>query len=72
MSIKFTVVVTRDLEDGGFNATVPALPGCRTFGETQHQAYQNALEAIDAYLGSLQAEGDPIPEEVGSRIVEIQ
>lgn len=69
--MKFTVVVTEDLEDGGFNAVVPALPGCRTFGETKQEAYKNSLEAIDAYLESLAHEGDPIPHEVGSRIVEI-
>lgn len=69
--MKFTVVITKDLEDGGFNAVVPALPGCRTFGETKKQAYENSLEAIDAYLESINHEGDPIPHEVDSRIVEI-
>lgn len=69
--MKFTVVITEDIEDGGFNAVVPALPGCRTFGETKKEAYRNSLEAIDAYLGSLEDEGDPIPHEVESRIVEI-
>jgi predicted RNase H-like HicB family nuclease len=71
MRLEFTVVLTKDLEDGGFNAVVPALPGCRTFGETKAEAYANALEAIAAYLGSLEAEGDPIPQEVGSRVVGI-
>ena len=69
--VKFTVVITEDLEDGGFNAVVPALPGCRTFGETKREAYENSIEAINAYLGSLEHEGDPIPHEVDSRIVEI-
>jgi len=71
MRLKFTVVLTRDFEDGGFNAEVPALAGCRTFGETKAEAYANAREAIAAYLGSLEAEGDTIPQEVGSRVVEI-
>lgn len=65
--MKFTIVVTKDPEDSGYNATVPALPGCHTFGETIDEAYKNALEAIDAYLDSLTREGDPVPVEVGSR-----
>lgn len=69
--MKFTVVLTEDLEDGGYNATVPALPGCRSFGETKREAYRNCLEAMDAYLESLEREGDPIPREVDRRTVEI-
>lgn len=64
----FTVVITEDQEDGGYNATVPALPGCHTFGETIDQTCENVLEAILAYLKSLENEGDPIPVEVDSRL----
>jgi predicted RNase H-like HicB family nuclease len=46
----FTVVVTRDEAEAVFNATVPALPGCHTWGETEAEAYANASEAIKAYL----------------------
>lgn len=67
--MKFTVVVTKDPEDTGYNVTVPALPGCHTFGETIDEAYENALEAIAAYVDSLEREGDPIPMEVASREV---
>lgn len=70
--MKFTIIITEDLEDGGFNVVVPALPGCRTFGETKREAYSNSLEAIVAYLESLDRDGDPVPHEVESRIVEIQ
>lgn len=62
--MRFTVVVTRDPEEWGYNAVVPALPGCRTFGETKDEANAHALDAIEAYLGSLGKEGDPIPLEV--------
>jgi len=65
--MKFTVVITKDPEDSGYNASVPALPGCYTFGETPDEAYENSIEAIGAYLDSLEKEGDPIPVEVESR-----
>lgn len=68
---RFTVVLTRD-EDGGFDASVSALPGCHTWGRTRKEAMKNAAEAIESYVGSLTRDGDPIPEEVGSNIVEIR
>lgn len=70
--MKFTVVITKDLEDGGFNASVPALPGCRSFGESKQEAYENCLEAMEAYLESLDREGDPIPREVDRRTVDLR
>ncbi|MCJ7821830.1 MAG: type II toxin-antitoxin system HicB family antitoxin [Armatimonadetes bacterium] len=37
-------------EDGGYTATVPALPGCISEGETIEQAMDNIREAIELYL----------------------
>ena len=36
--------------DGGYTATVPALPGCISEGETIDQAMDNIREAIELYL----------------------
>jgi predicted RNase H-like HicB family nuclease len=69
--MKFTVVVTRDEEEPVFNATVPALPGCHTWGETEEEAYRNAEEAIQAYLEALAQEKEPVPCEVSKREVEV-
>ena len=69
--MKYTIVLTKDGEDGGYKASVPALPGCHTWGDTKRDAYKQALEAIEAYLGSLKKEGDPIPQEAGSKIVTV-
>jgi len=49
--------------EGGFTVTVPALPGCVTWGEDYEQALAMAQEAIEAYLEVLVDEGKPIPEE---------
>lgn len=70
--MKFTVVLTKDPEDSGYNAMVPALPGCRTFGKTTEKAFENAVEAITSYLDSLVREGDPIPVEVETREVAVR
>ena len=46
---------------GGYVATVPALPGCASQGETRDEALAMIREAIELYLESLEAHGDPIP-----------
>jgi antitoxin HicB len=49
--------------EGGYVASVPALPGCHTQGETLEKAELNIVEAISLYLESLSAHGEPAPEE---------
>ncbi|MCF6285093.1 MAG: type II toxin-antitoxin system HicB family antitoxin [Candidatus Hydrogenedentes bacterium] len=49
--------------EDGFTVTVPALPGCVTWGEDYGQALLMAQEAIEGYLQILADEGRPIPEE---------
>lgn len=41
---------------GGYTVTVPALPGCVTYGETLEKARDMAREAIDLYVEDLAAE----------------
>jgi antitoxin HicB len=62
-SRRFTVLLTPELEDGGYSVAVPALPGCHTQGETLDEALANAREAIRLYLDDVTAAGEPIPEE---------
>ena len=47
--------------EGGYVASVPALPGCHTQGDTIEEAGQNIKEAIALYLESLAAHGESIP-----------
>jgi len=60
---RYTILLTPDLEDGGYTVRVPALPGCNTQGDTQEEAIANAREAIAAYIADLEANGEPVPEE---------
>jgi predicted RNase H-like HicB family nuclease len=59
----YTVLLTPDLEDGGYTVTVPVLPGCITEGDTEEAALANAREAIECHVQGLAADGEPIPEE---------
>ena len=43
-------IVLEPSDDGGYTATVPALPGCISEGETIEQAMDNIREAIELYL----------------------
>jgi antitoxin HicB len=51
----------RKEEEYGFTVTVPALPGCVSFGETLEEAEEMAKEAIELYIESLQAHGEEAP-----------
>lgn len=48
--------------EGGFTVTVPALPGCITYGEDIDEAINMAKEAIELYIEALQERGEPIPD----------
>ena len=47
---------------GGYTVTVPALPGCVTYGKTIEDARKMAREAIELYLEDLAVEGEAVPE----------
>lgn len=49
-------------EDGGYVATVPALPGCVTQGETREEALAMARDAAAGYIASLRKHGETIPQ----------
>ena len=61
-ALAYTVFYEQAAE-GGYVASVPALPGCHTQGETLEEAERNVKEAITLYLESLADHGEAIPEE---------
>lgn len=46
----FRVVLTPDLEEGGYSVEVPELPGCFTQGNSVPEAREMAREAIQLFL----------------------
>ncbi|HEX9464585.1 MAG TPA: type II toxin-antitoxin system HicB family antitoxin [Alphaproteobacteria bacterium] len=51
--------------DGGYVATVPALPGCVSQGDTRAEALANIREAIELYVEDCRDAGDPVPSPLG-------
>ena len=70
-NIRFRVLIEQD-EDGVFVAEVPTLPGCVSQGHSRKEALVNAQEAIELYLESLDAHGDPIPPPITEEIIEVE
>jgi len=59
-------VLLRPEPEGGFTVTVPALPGCITYGKDLDEARTMVREAIEAYLESLQKHSEPIPDDTNT------
>ena len=62
--MRYTVVLEREA-DGGYVATVPALPGCVSQGDTRDEVVRNIREAADLYTEDCIASCDPVPTEAG-------
>ncbi|TAK33043.1 MAG: type II toxin-antitoxin system HicB family antitoxin [Chloroflexota bacterium] len=60
---RYTILLTPDLEEGGYVVDVPALPGCHTQADTLEDAIANAREAIAVWIRSAEKHGEEIPEE---------
>ena len=51
--------------EGGFTVTVPALPGCITYGEDVEATLEMAKGAIELYIEELKENGEPISDDKG-------
>jgi antitoxin HicB len=69
--MRYKVVIKEDLEEGGYNVSCPALPGCHSQGDTMEEALENIKEAIECYLESLEKDELPIPVEPRMEVVEV-
>jgi len=49
--------------EGSYTVSVPALPGCMTYGDTVEHAIQMAQEAIELYIEELHERGEEIPDD---------
>lgn len=64
--MRYSILLIPDPEEGGYTATVPALPGCVTEGDTLEEVMENIRDAIRLYVEDVKASGEPVPEEVVS------
>ena len=62
VTYRYTIILEREA-DGGFHGCCPALKGCHSQGDSLDEAMNNIREAIEAYLESVKAHGEPISQE---------
>lgn len=51
-------------EDGRWNAVIPALPACYTWGHTAEEALAHIQDAAKCCIEELLQQGEPLPAEV--------
>ena len=49
--------------EGQYTVTIPALPGCITYGDNVEHALEMAKEAVELYIEELQERGEKIPDD---------
>lgn len=57
--MEISVLIHKDV-GSVYGVTVPALPGCFSWGDTIDDALKNTREAVHAHLSTLISEGMPI------------
>lgn len=62
MQLTYKILLHKEPE-GSYTVSVPALPGCITYGETVEHAIDMAKEAIELYIEELQERGEDIPDD---------
>jgi antitoxin HicB len=68
--MKYTVILQRE-SDRGYVATVPALPGSVSQGDSRAEVLKNIEEVIELYLEDIREAGEPIPVETDGEYVKV-
>ena len=58
----FMVELSQD-KDGRWNAVVPSLPACYTWGNTSEEALAHVQDAVRCCVEDMIAHGEPMPED---------
>ena len=61
-SLNYKIFLHKEPE-GAYTVTVPALPGCLTYGDDIDHAISMAKEAISLYISDLREKEEPIPDD---------
>jgi len=62
-SSEFTVILEPNDDEPGFTASVPALPGCISVGDTIDEALENVRDAIEVLIAMARKKGEKVPED---------
>ncbi len=66
---KYEIIIYWSKEDDVFIAEVPELPGCMAHGASSEAALASVTEAMDLWIDTARAHGDPVPEPKGKRLM---
>jgi predicted RNase H-like HicB family nuclease len=69
---RFTVILSPENDPdfaGYYNAHVPALPGCVSYGANKQEALSNIREAIEGYILDMEEQGEEVPQDQVERVV---
>lgn len=69
MDRTYSVVLLHE-QDGRYSAVAPAVE-CATWGHTIPEALRRIEEALACHLETLQAHGEPIPDDLGTFTLEM-
>jgi len=58
----FEIVIEKEVEDEGYMAYSPTLPGCFGNGRTIEEARQSMRSAVQQHIEALLAHGQPVPQ----------
>jgi len=61
-NLKYRMEIIEDMEEGGFVASYPELPGCISCGDTIESAIENLMDAKKAWLEAAIEGGIEIPK----------
>jgi len=61
--VQYTVILEPNEDEPGYTATVPALPGCLSVGETVEEALENVKDAIRLWIEMARKKGEPVPQD---------
>lgn len=57
VAVVLTAIVRPESDVGGYSASIPALPGCHTQGETLDEVRANLREAAEGWLAVAHEDG---------------
>jgi predicted RNase H-like HicB family nuclease len=64
LSLPYTIVLRRDLQDAIVIARVEELPGCSAHGDSEQEALSNLRENMQDWIADCLEAGEPVPEPV--------
>ena len=65
------IVLIPDEDGVGYTVEVPSLPGCVSEGDTLEESLANIREAIALYIESMEAHGEPVPEDRPIQVMQV-